>query len=74
MLPDLALLFERVISCQLYNCITPFVPQSQKSFFKGSEAWDCGTSIALFATQALESRQEYQEVSLNIKGAFNCIW
>ena len=33
-LPTLALLFERVISSQLYNRIMPFVPQSQYSFVK----------------------------------------
>ena len=32
LLPDLALLFEHVISSQLYNCIMPFVPQSQNVF------------------------------------------
>ena len=57
-LRTLALLFEHIISSQLYNCITPFVPQSQYGFSKGSEAQDCGAAIALFATQALESRQE----------------
>ena len=55
MLPTLALLFERVISSQLYNCITPFVLQSQYGFLKGSGTQDCATAIALFATQALES-------------------
>ena len=59
-LPTLALLFEHVISSQLYNHITPFIAQSQYGFLKGSGAQDCGTAIALFATQALESRQECQ--------------
>ena len=50
-LPTLALLFEREISSQLYNCITPFVPQNQFGFWKGTGAQDCGTAIALFAIQ-----------------------
>ena len=58
MLPTLALLFERVISSQLYNRIMLFVPQSQYGFVKGTGAQDCGTVIALFVTQALELRQE----------------
>ena len=73
-LPTLVLLFERVISSQLYNRIMPFVSQSQYGFVKGTGAQDCGTVIALFATQALELRQECQVVSLDIKGAFDCIW
>ena len=73
-LPTLALLFERVISSQLYNYITPFIPQSQYGFLKGTGAQDCGTVIALFATQALELRQECRVVSLDIKGAFDRIW
>ena len=70
----MVLLFEHVISSQLYNCITPFVLQSQYGFLKGSGAQDCGTAIALFATQALESHQECQVVSLDIKGAFDHIF
>ena len=66
MLSTLALLFERVISSQLYNCIMPFIPQSQYGFLKGSGAQDCGTTIALFATQALELRQECRVVSLKV--------
>ena len=73
-LPTLALLFERVISSQLYNCIIPFVPQSQYSFVKGTEAQDCGTVIALFATRVLELHPECRVVSLDIKGAFDHIW
>ena len=56
-LPTLELLFELAISSKLYNWITPFVPQSQYGFLKGSGAQDCRTATALFATQALESRQ-----------------
>ena len=74
MLPTLALLFERVISSQLCNYITPFVPQNQYEFLKGTGVQDCGTAIGLFATQVLESCQECQVVSLDIKGAFNYIW
>ena len=74
MLPTLALLFERVISSQLYNRIMPFIPQSQYGFVKGTGAQDCGTVIALFATQALELLQECRVVSLDIKGAFDRIW
>ena len=54
--------------------IMPFVPQSQYGFLKGCGAQDCGTAIALFATQTLESRQECRVVSLGIKGAFDHIW
>ena len=74
MLPTLALLFEHVISSQLYNCIMPFIPQSQYGFLKGSGAQDCRTAIALFATQALELQQECRVVSLDIQGAFDHIW
>ena len=65
-LPTLALIFEQVISSQLYNYVTPYVPQSQYGFLTGSGAQDCGTAIGLFATQALELRQECRVVSLDI--------
>ena len=73
-LPTLALIFDHVISSQLYNHIMPFVAQSQYGFVKGTGAQDCGTVIALFATQVLELCQECRVVSLDIKGAFDRIW
>ena len=71
MLPILALLFERVINTELFNFITPFV---HYRFLKGSGTQDCKTAVALFSSQALESHQECQVISLGIKGAFNHIW
>ena len=71
-LPALALLFEHVIDSQLHNRVTLFVPQSQYGLLKGSEAQDCGTAIALLTT--LESHQECQVVSLDIKDALGCSW
>ena len=71
MLPILALLFERVINSELFNFITPFV---QFRFLKGSGAQDCKTAVALFSSQALESYQECQVISLGIKGAFKIIF
>ena len=37
-------------------------------------AQDCGTAIALFATQAQESCQECRVLFLDIKSAFDHIW
>ena len=73
-MPTLALLFERVISSQMYNFITPFIPQNQYGIMKGTGAQDCGETIAFIATQALNCRQELRIVSLDIKGAFDKIW
>ena len=73
-MPTLALLFERVISSQMYNFITPFIPQNQYGFMKGTGAQDCGATIAFIATQALNCWQELHIVSLDIKGAFDKIW
>ena len=67
-------LIKSVFSKNVNQVITPFVPQCQYGFLKGSGAQDCGTAIGSFATQALELRQECQVVSLDIKGAFNHIW
>ena len=41
---------------------------------KGTGVQDCGVTIAFTATQALNRRQEYRIVSLDIKGAFDKIW
>ena len=55
-MPTLALLLERVISSQMYNFITPFIPQNQYGILKGTGAQDCGATIAFIATQALNCR------------------
>ena len=61
-------LIKSVFSKNVSQVITPFVPQCQYGFLKGSGAQDCGTAIGSFATQALV--QECQVVSLDIKGRF----
>ena len=58
----------------MYNFIVPFIPQNQYGFVKGTDAQDCGVTIAFIASQALNCRQELRIVSLDIKGAFDKIW
>ena len=69
-----ALVFEQVIHSQLYNHILPFIQSTQFSFIKGTGAQDCGTAIALTATQILENQEECRIVSLDIHGAFDSVW
>ena len=65
-LPTMAMVFERVIHSQLYHHILPFSPSTQFGFIRGTGAQDCGTAIALTATQVLEDREEYFRYTLGI--------
>jgi hypothetical protein len=73
-LPNIAVVFERVLDAQFDRFVRDHIPGSQFGFLRGCGTDDYGALLSMTLSQVLESRQEALVISLDVKGAFDKVW
>jgi hypothetical protein len=72
--PNEDMVFEDVLSDQLYNFLVEFIPLSQFGFLKKCGTQDYGAVVSMKIMRALENRNEIIAVALDVDGAFDRVW
>ena len=73
-LENISLLFEDVLSNQLYGFLEKKIPTSQFVFLGKCGTQDYGTLLVLKVNKLLERVNECVIISLDVAGAFDRIW